>query len=234
MRFTRRYWTWYISALFYRLSYIDIAHQLDKDLFAYLGKRTQGAIVADCGCGPGVVTEKFLQYGAAQVLAIDGNIAMLRQVRSHLANFIASGQVVAVQARFIPSLFSELGDCFLNGAGFDIILFKRSLYINAPEALVVLHAATAALNPAGILVIIHPDLSLCRYAFGPKLQLMPYTLYHLFNRFLSLLGHKLGLGEYMLYTQTDLLNLAHAAAAGRKVELIPSQQRAYNLVAIRG
>ncbi len=234
MRLNHPYWTWHISALFYRLSYIHIAHQLDEDLFAYLGNRIQGAIVADCGCGPGVVTEKFLRRGAARVLAIDGNAAMLRQVRSRLANFMATDQVVAVQARFTVPFFSELRDRFLAGEGFDIVLFKRSLYARLTEALPILQSAIAALNSGGILVVIHPDRLLRHYAFGPNLRLMPYTPYHLFNRYLSLLGHKLDLGEYTLYTQAELLDLVRAAGAGRKVELIPSCQQAYNLVAALG
>jgi len=63
---------------------------------------------------------------------------------------------------------------------------------------------------------------------------MRYTAYHLFNRFISKLGEKLGIGDYTVYTQDELLELLRTAALGRKVEPIPSQQRAYNLVAVLG
>lgn len=234
MRINRRHWTWYLSAPFYLRTYDDLAHQLDEDLFAYLGRRTQGAVVADCGCGPGVVTKKFLQRGAARVFAIDVNAAMLRQVRERLADAVATGRVVIVHRAADAYLFSDLRNRFLGSSGFDIALFKRSLYTKREQALPVLQAVVESLNPGGVLAVIHGERSLHRYAFGPGLRPMRYTAYHLFNRFISKLGEKLGVGDYTVYTQDELLDLLRTAALGRKVEPIPSQQRAYNLVAVLG
>jgi hypothetical protein len=39
-------------------SYVQVAHQIDE-LPGVRGERLVGAVVADCGCGPGVVTEKL-------------------------------------------------------------------------------------------------------------------------------------------------------------------------------
>jgi hypothetical protein len=61
---------------------------------------------------------------------------------------------------------------------------------------------------------------------------MSYTPYHLFDRAVSRLGEKLGIGRYTLYTQAELLDLLQAAACDRRVESIPSQQQAYNLLAV--
>ena len=234
MRTNRRHWSWHLSAPFYARTYDDLAHQLDKDLFAYLGRRTQGAVVADCGCGPGVVTKKFLQHGADRVFAIDVNEAMLRQVRARLADAVTIGRVVIVQRVADAHLFSHLSDRFLSSSGFDITLFKRSLYAKREQALPILQAAVASLNPGGVLAVIHGERSLRRYAFGPGLRPTRYTAYHLFNRVISKLGEKLGVGDYTLYTQGELLDLLRATAPDRRVELIPSQQRAYNLVAVLG
>jgi hypothetical protein len=66
------------------------------------------------------------------------------------------------------------------------------------------------------------------------LRWQSYTAYHLFNRLISLIGRRLGIGEYMLYTQSELIELARQAAPGKTVEVIPSGQQAYNMVAIRG
>lgn len=234
MRTDRRRWSWYFSAPFYARTYIGLAHQLDEDLFAYLGRRTQGAVVADCGCGPGVVTKKFLQHGAARVFAIDVNGAMLRQVRARLADTVATGRVVIVQRAADAHLFADLRDRFLGSSGFDIILFKRSLYAKREQALPILQAAVASLNPGGVLAVIHSEQSLRRYAFGPGLRPTRYTAYHLFNRVISRLGEKLSIGDYTLYTRVELLDLLRTAAPDRRVELIPSRQRAYNLVAVLG
>ena len=231
---SQRHLSWYVSALLYRLSYFELAHQLDDDLFGYLGRQVEGAVVADCGCGPGVVTQKFLEHGARQVFAIDGNPPMIRQVHARLPQAIASGRVVPVLRRFHPGLFPELSQTYLGGSGFDILLFKRSLYSRREQALPVLQAACACLNPGGVLALVHAERSVLRYAFGPGLRWQPYTVYHLVNRLFSLLGRRLGVGEYSLYSQAELLELARSAVSGKLVEVIPSGQQSYNLVAIRG
>ncbi len=230
----RRFWSWHLSALFYERTYNNIAHQLDEDLFSYLGDRTRGALVVDCGCGPGIVTEKFLQREAARVLAVDVNAAMLRQVRLRLADAVSARRVVLVRDSANVHLFSRLSDQYPGSQGFDIILFKRSLYVKPERALAILRAAVTSLRPGGVLVIVHGERSLRRYAFGPGLGLKHYTLYHLFNRTISTLGEKLGIGDYTLYTQNELIDLLRVASPGQRVELIPSQQRAYNLVAAFG
>ncbi len=230
----RRFWSWHLSALFYERTYNNIAHQLDEDLFSYLGDRTRGALVVDCGCGPGIVTEKFLQREAARVLAVDVNAAMLRQVRLRLAGAVSARRVVLVRHSANVHLFSRLRDQYPDSQGFDIILFKRSLYVKPERALAILRAAVTSLRPGGVLVIVHGERSLRRYAFGPGLGLKHYTLYHLFNRTISTLGEKLGIGDYTLYTQNELIDLLRVASPGQRVELIPSQQRAYNLVAAFG
>jgi SAM-dependent methyltransferase len=229
----RRHLSWYISACLYRLSYFQLAHQLDDDLFHYLGEKVHGSVVADCGCGPGVVAQKFLERGARQVFAIDGNPPMIRQVHARLAQAIASRRVIPVLRRFHPGLFPELCQIYLGGSGFDILLFKRSLYSQPEQALPMLHAACNCLNPGGVLALVHAERSVRRYAFGPGMRWQPYTAYHLLNRLFSLLGRRLGLGEYMLYTRSELAELARRAAPDKTVEIIPSGQQSYNLVAIR-
>jgi len=232
MNVDRQHWSWRLSAPFYQRTYIRIAHQLDEDLFAYLGARTQGTVVADCGCGPGVVTEKFLKRGASRVFGIDVNPGMLRQARSRLAGAVDDGRVMLVRRAADRRLFSSLRSQFLGRSGFDIILFKRSLYVRPEQALSTLQAAAASLNQRGVLIVIHGERSLRRYAFKPGLRPTTYTFYHLFNRTISKLGEKLGIGDYTLYTQVELLDLLRASAPGRRVELIPSQQQAYNLAAL--
>ena len=74
----RRVWAWNLSALVYTWSYIKLAHQIDSDFLTYLEKRLVGAIVADCGCGPGIVAAKLLVAGASLVVAIDVNAEMIK------------------------------------------------------------------------------------------------------------------------------------------------------------
>ncbi len=225
--------SWRVSAPFYRLSYIDIAHHLDEALFAHLADEVQGAVVADCGCGPGIVVEKFLQRGASHVIGVDVNEAMLQQTRERVSPAIANGRVQTVQATFSPKLFPRLQKQYLDDGGFDIILFKRSLYLKRKRALFVLRAAARGLNKGGVLAVIHGKRSLRRYAFGPGMCLMPYTPYHLFNRGISKLGERLGMGNYRLYTEEELLDLLHETAPNYQIEKIASEQHAYNLAAIK-
>lgn len=232
MKKGNRHWRWYISALFYKRTYDELAHQLDDDLFTYLGDLTKGAIVADCGCGPGIVTEKFINRGAAQVFAIDVNEDMLSQVKTRLNNDVVKGRVVIVHSDTHAGLFPGIKKNHLGGSGFDIIFFKRSLYMKKKAAIPILKAAVESLNPGGILAVIHGERSLRKYAFGPGLKPTHYTLYNLFNRTISRLGEWLGGGDYTVYTKSELLDLMKKAAPDRKVEYIPSKQIAYNLVAV--
>lgn len=234
MKFERRQLSWYVSAVFYRYSYIGLAHQLDDDLFAYLGNRLNGILAADCGCGPGRVTEKLLAHGVGHILAVDHNAPMLRQLEARLLPAVRAGRVLALHSRLYPALFSEYlakKDAY---SGYGLILFKRSLYMPPMEALSLLRAAAVSLISGGTLVVVHAERSLRHYAFLPGMKLAPYTPFHLVNRFFSRLGHVLGLGEYSLYTRHELVELLSQAAADRPVEIIPSRQRAYNLVAITG
>jgi SAM-dependent methyltransferase len=234
VKFERRQLSWYVSAALYRYSYIGIAHQVDEDLFAYLGDRLEGTLAADCGCGPGLMTEKLLARGVDRILAIDHNAAMLRQLEARVPQAVQEGRVITMHFRFYPGLFSDYLTKSKVYPGYGLILFKRSLYMPPNEALSLLQAAVDCLIPGGALVVIHVERSLRQYAFPPDMKIAPYTFYHLINRFFSRLGHVLGLGEYILYNRQELVDLLTQCAQGRPVEIVPSQQRAYNLVAITG
>lgn len=224
------HWRWYLSAVFYRLVEARVACQVDEDFFAYLGDRVRDAIVADCGCGPGIVVEKFLNRGAAKVYAIDVNPWMLIQTKRRVADCTNPGRVQVVQRAFSSEFFQSLS---ANGSkiSFNIILFKRSLYVRPMQAQRILPAAGQSLTPGGMLAIIHPERSLRRYAFGPGTQLKSHTIYYLFNRTISQLGDWMGIGQYTLYDQHELLRLVRASLPDFRVESIPTSQSAYNLVA---
>jgi 2-polyprenyl-3-methyl-5-hydroxy-6-metoxy-1,4-benzoquinol methylase len=214
---------WNISALFYAKTYGPLAHQLDDELFAYLGASLRGAVVADCGCGPGVVSEKLAARGAARVFAIDVSPQMLKQVPT-------LPQIKTIQAVVEDGVLRRLKETEAS-AGFDLILFKRSLYQDKPQALRVLRDAFECLRPGGRIVVIHPEGALLRYAFGAPMRLQRHSLYHLFNRSISLFGVVTGLEKYALYTRAELLSLAREVAGGQ-LEEPASQQQAFNLVAI--
>jgi SAM-dependent methyltransferase len=232
MKAKSRQLSWYLSAIFYRFSFIGIANQVDEEMFAYLGGEMKGA-VADCGCGPGALTAKLLERGAKQVVAIDGNAGMLRQVRARLPGAVEDGRVIPVKARFSAGLFKQLVKEYPQIRGFNLMIFKRSLYMPTEQAVKIVRAAVDCLNPGGKVVVVHPERSLRRYAFGPGMRVRSYTPYHLMNRICSRLGQRLGLGEYAVYTQDELVGMLRQAAAGREVEVIPSGQEAYNLAAVK-
>jgi SAM-dependent methyltransferase len=212
-----------ISALVYRWTYLSVVHRADADLFALLGDRLAGARVVDCGCGPGIMAEKLVRRGVKSLLAVDANASMVRQARARLAGF---GNVQVRQAYVDGPFFQKLTQ------GADIVLFKRSLYAARPNAIETLRAAVGAIDPPGIVVVVHPERSLRPYAFGRPARLRGHTAFHLFNRLVSVTAARLGFGEYHLYRRGELLELLAAAAGGHDVVLVPATQHAYNIAAI--
>lgn len=229
----KRLWAWHLSALFYEWSYINVAHQIDNDVIAYLGSRMTGATVIDCGCGPGVVTEKFLRAGASKLVAIDANSGMLGKAKTRLRKAIEKGHVLLQQTSHEGQTLARLCQQELGGQGVDVILFKRSLYMPRPRALETIRCAASTLNNRGMIIIVHPERSLFRYAFAPPFGLTPYTLFHIANRIVSRLAEWCGMEEYTLYSRNELVSLLREAVPDAKVELIPSRQRPYNLAALQ-
>lgn len=228
-----RLWAWHVSALVYEWAYIQIAHQTDEDFLAYLGNRVVGATVADCGCGPGIATEKFLAAGAGRVVSIDINASMIGKTRVRLAGAIAAGRVVVHHASHEGNTLPHLCQKVLGGLGFHIVLFKRSLYMPRQRALQTLRRAASTLAPGGVLAVIHPERSLRRYAFTPPLGVARYTPFHLVNRAVSRVAEWSHLEEYTLYSGQELLTLLREAVPEARVETIPSRQRSYNLAALQ-
>jgi 2-polyprenyl-3-methyl-5-hydroxy-6-metoxy-1,4-benzoquinol methylase len=229
----RRLWAWHLSALVYEWSYVQVAHQIDEDFLGSLGERLVGAVVADCGCGPGVVTEKLLQAGVSRVVAIDANASMVERARARLAKGIETGKVLVCHASHEAGTLAGVRQRALAGRGFDIVLFKRSLYMPRQRALLALRQAATALCARGMIVVVHPERSLLRYAFAPPFGLTSYTPLHLVNRAISRVLEWGGMEEYTLYTCAELLALLREAVPGAQVKHLPSQQRPYNLVALQ-
>ncbi len=217
---------WDLSALTYSLTYGPLAHRLDSDVINYLGESIEGASVVDLGCGPGIVTRKFIDQGAARVFAVDVSDKMLEQIGNH-------PRVVTLQAtmesRPIDTLLEREGG---EGTGVDVVLFKRSLYMNRRAAIEVLRDSYSRLSPGGCIVIVHPEKSLRRYAFGDPPRLRSCTLYHLFNRTISRLAELFGMESYTLHTKEELRSLAAEVAGEEQVRSIPSMQNSFNLLAI--
>jgi SAM-dependent methyltransferase len=228
----QRLWAWDISAYVYAWTYNRVAHQIDVDMLTYLGSRVTDAIVADCGCGPGVVSEKMLEAGAARVVAIDSNAAMVEQTRARLARLGGAERGIVRCMSHEGKALSLLSQQELGGSGFDIILFKRSLYTPRPRALETLRDAAVALRKQGVIIVIHPEKSLSRYVCAPPFGLARYSLFHLFNRAISRAAEWVGAEEYTLYSHDELVDLMREAVPEATVRPIPSQQRPFNLVAL--
>jgi hypothetical protein len=121
----------------------------------------------------------------------------------------------------------------LAGRGFDLVLFKRSLYMPRLRALCTLRTAAASLCTRGLIVVAHPDRSLWRYACAPPFGFTSYTPLHIVNRAVSRVLAWSGGEEYTLYTRAELLGLLQEAVPGAHVQRMHTQQRPYNLVALQ-
>lgn len=229
---TSRLWGWDFSARFYAITYFNIAHQIDTDIFKYLDKHVEGALVADCGSGPGIVTEKFIAHGAAKVLAIDSNAEMMARLKSRLKGTDNESKLVPILDSFEGSTLRDGQKQHLDGRGFDIIYFKRSLYMPRPDALALLREAFSLLAPGGRIVVVHPELRLLKYCFAKPIGFARHTLHHLLNRFLSRISEMLGGEQYTLHTKENLLDLMSEAGPGQPAVTIESDQTAFNLAAL--
>ena len=223
----RRQGAWNLSALVYRWSTTTVADQADDDLLSYLGDRLTGSVIVDCGCGPGLLAAKLVSRGAALVIAVDANRAMARQARRRLAREVSAGQVCVVCDFVDAPFFDALGRAL------DIVVFKRSLYAPEAEAADTLRAAVRAVGESGVVVVVHPERSLRRYAWGVPPTWRSHTMFHLFNRLVSWLAVALRISAYRTYTAHELESLLRSAAGGETVERVPTVQKAYNIVAIR-
>ena len=216
-----------MSALVYRWSTTAVADQADDDLLCYLGDRLTGSVVVDCGCGPGLLAATLVSRGAASVMAVDANPAMARQARRRLARELSTGQVCVICDFVDAPFFDALGRAV------DIVVFKRSLYAPEGEAAATLRAAVRAVVDSGVVVVVHPERSLRRYAWGAPPAWRPHTMFHLFNRLVSWLAVALRISAYRAYTAQELEVLLRSAADGKTVERVPTAQQAYNIAAIR-
>jgi SAM-dependent methyltransferase len=117
--------------------------------------------------------------------------------------------------------------------GFDLVLFKRSLYMNPDEALEILKNSHGHLRPGGCVVVVHPEKKLGPYFFGSPPWFRSYTIPHIINRTSNRFGVLMGVEKYQLYTRRELVELSEKVAGSDKVEVIPSRQHSFNMVAIR-
>ena len=226
-RTRQRQTAWHLSALAYRWSTTTVADQADSDLLSYLGDSLTGSTVLDCGCGPGLLAARLMTRGAASVIAVDANRSMARQTRHRLAEEVRSGRVAVLHDFVDAAFFATLGWAV------DVVVFKRSLYAPEAEAAETLRAAVGAVGDHGVVVVIHPERSLGRYAWGAPPAWHSYTVFHLVNRLISRLAVALRMSAYRAYTEQELEALLRMAAGAGTVERIPTRQHAYNIAAIR-
>jgi len=141
------------------------------------------------------------------------------------------GKATVCTASFDPGNLENLSRTLPDGTGFDIIVFKRSLYSRKAKAWLTIREAADVLRDGGVLILIHPERSFMRYVFGHPPRLRNSTPFHVFNRTVSVTAAYLGIGEYQLYAGRQLLDLfAEAGLEMRQPGVIQSRQNAYNLV----
>jgi ubiquinone/menaquinone biosynthesis C-methylase UbiE len=222
---THRQWAWYVSSLAYRFTDTAPSRAVDAAIFDVLGDRLRGARVLDCGCGPGGLAEQLARRRPARLLAVDANPAMVRQARRRLR----PGASVEVRRALVDASFLRTLD-----ETFDVIVFKRSLYASPEVAAATLGAAVGALAPGGIVIVAQPERRLRHYAFTSRPPYVrAHTPYHLANRLLSRIAVMLRISDYRDLSADELVALVRSAAPESDVGVVPSNQRAYALVAAR-
>ena len=146
---------WNLTARIYAWTSGPLSHPLDSDMLKYLDGSIRGAVVADCGCGPGLATRRMVSEGASKVYAIDASEEMLALVADDT-------QIVKLLSTMEERPLDKLRESEAP-EGFDLILFKRSLYMSIPEAREILKNAFGHLRQGGYLVVVHPEKKLLPY-----------------------------------------------------------------------
>ena len=84
---------WNVTARIYAWTSGPLSHPLDSDMLKYLDGSIRGAVVADCGCGPGLATRRMVSEGASKVYAIDASEGMLAQIADdpHIVKMQSTG-----------------------------------------------------------------------------------------------------------------------------------------------
>ncbi len=216
---------WNVTARIYAWTSGPLSHPLDSDILRYLNGSIRGAVVADCGCGPGLATRRMVSEGASKVYAIDTSEKMLAQIADDT-------HIVKLQSTMEERPLDKLREREAP-EGFDLVLFKRSLYMSPPEALEILKNAYGHLRPGGCLVVVHPEKKLRPYFFGSPPWFRRYTIPHIINRTSNRIGVLMGMEKYQLYTRKELTALAEKVAGSAEVEVMPSSQQSFNMVAVR-
>jgi SAM-dependent methyltransferase len=223
-------WTWYASALWYRFFDAQVACEADRNLFTSLnrlGHPITNEIVGDFGCGPAIVVEKLVAQHAKKIVAIDYNGAMLWWVK-RLRKECATGQVVPLQRSSCDDKLWDDIPVLVDRRRFDIILFKRSLYIDPEQAPDVLFRAWMLLARGGVLAVVHPEKSEERYFFRDGHYTSHTILYKLNRRFSEWTQD-----EYQLYTKEELFKLVKRALPKAQVTYGVTTQSAFNIVLAR-
>jgi len=217
---------WDVSALVYASTYDDTAHGVDHDILSLLDSRLRNGVVLDAGCGPGVVVRKLLDRRVKKVVGVDISKKMLAQLPEDV-------RVTGVHADLTPEVIASVRSQFAP-KGFRLVLFKRSLYQDPDTARSLLQSAFESLDESGAVVIIHPETNLEKYLLneGSRKRWAVHTAYHAFNRAISRTLTWLRIHEYRTWDRDGLVELARSAAPDAKVEILPTKQRAFNVVAI--
>ncbi len=196
-------WGWKLSSLLYARAGEKVSKEFDLQLIGILGPKLEGAVIADCGCGPGVTAGRLVDAGAGKVIAIDAVENMLRQVPRH-------PRIVRVQATIEEGTLRRVGKNVIPD-GADLVLFKRSLYHRGEQAVRILQDAWELLRPGGRIVVALPHRNIARYAFGRPRRIRSFTLYHLFNRFISRVADFLNIHSYRTSSFRELASMLRRA-----------------------
>jgi hypothetical protein len=113
----------------------------------------------------------------------------------------------------------------VNHKRFDIVLFKRSLYVDPGKARKVLLNAWMSLARGGAIAVVHPEKSVEKYFFKDG-RYTSHTILYMMNRKVS----EWTQDEYQLYTKEELISLVKTALPEARVTYGVTTQSAFNIV----
>jgi len=220
-------WGWSVSSLAYRLCYSKLMHEIDGFTIGSLDRtnKLKGSRILNVGAGEGTIDIKLARAGAQEIVAIENNKFMQRQILGKCKTDPQYNIISVVDVDMYSGVVGKLATEKL----FDVILFRRCLYGTTEQTVNLLREAYSGLTENGEIFIVHPEADKKKYFSNERGGI---ALGHMAKWHISNIGATIRGLDYQRFTTEELEELCIEACPSGKVEMHVPTRPAYNIATI--